>query len=573
MADFKLKLFALASVASAFAGMAYGQTTCNSGAAIAPVANAVFIRAEGKTEQVADLTITCDKVASNGGPLSVTVFLSPSVSITSANVGSSPKSEATALSTGQAGAPAANLAIQAQGTVSGNSVVFNLASTPIAAAGTFTITVTNIKIDATQLPASTGVPTAITETIFVGGAGVVPAVLSTTPAVAFVTNGIGGIKSTLSTDPSKGPGSNSICQSIFSATGNFNVVFGEGFGNSFKLQGSAAGNAAPNSWFTNNTETGYGYAPTGGTNTATTGTRVKIVFNNIPANITFYVPVAVTATAPGTGQMVLTASETGAFSAVAGSTANGAPGAPDTKTAGSGTGAALTVSNGSATAIYEYRGVGGLAAASDSTQESFATLVSMVASSGAVPAPAGAITATVSFAPIGASANVPNFVSGASTATVNGSNFTACSTTLLFPFVTNQLGFDTGLAIANTSSDLLNGGTKSTAAAASGTCSLTFFGSGAPAAAVPTPSVTTGTTYAATASSLAPGFQGYAIASCNFLYAHGFAFVSLNLGSNTGAAMGYLADVLTSDRKSVISTGAAGGAVGTTSVSSTTPER
>ncbi len=172
----------------------------------------------------------------------------------------------------------------------------------------------------------------------------------------------------------------------------------------------------------------------------------------------------------------------------------------------------------------------------------------LTAGGAAVTAPSSAITATVSFAPIGSASSVPNFVSGSSTATVNGASFSACTTTLLFPFVTNQLGFDTGLAIANTSSDLLNGGTKSTAAAQSGTCALTFFGNTAPAA-VTTATITTGTDYAAAASSVAPGFQGYMIANCNFLYAHGFAYVVYNLTQNNGAAMGYLADVINADRK------------------------
>ncbi|HWB99540.1 MAG TPA: hypothetical protein VG672_22690, partial [Bryobacteraceae bacterium] len=147
-----------------------------------------------------------------------------------------------------------------------------------------------------------------------------------------------------------------------------------------------------------------------------------------------------------------------------------------------------------------------------------------------------------------------------------------------------QLGFDTGLAISNTSSDLLaSGGTKSAAAAQSGTCTLNFFGNTAPAA-VTTATINSGSTYAAAASTVAPGFQGYMIASCNFLYGHGFAYVVYNLTQNNGAAMGYLADVITADRKSLSAsgtvtgninggTGTVAGTIGTSSVSSTTPEQ
>lgn len=533
MADFRMKLFTLAGVATVFAGMAFGQVNCTdavvTAAAGTPTANAVFVRAEGKTEQVADMTFKCDTGTALAGAstMTVTVYLSPAVAITSKTVGSggAAKNEATASTSVNGGAP-----VVTQGTVSANSVTFTVA-TPATVGGTMAVTITNIKIDATALPASSGVPTSLTETIFVGGTGAVPAVLGTTPAVAFVTAGIGSIKTT-------GTGANAICNALTSAAANFSIGFSEGFGNSFKLQGGV-GNAALNSWFINNTETGFYFLNgAAGDNTATSATRVKIVLNNLPANLAVYMPITVPATAPSTGVMVMTTSETGAFTAATASTATGAPAAS----------AALTVGSGSATVIYEYRGIGGTVGATgpnDATLESYSVGVFLVGAAGAVPAPAGAITATVSFAPIGAASNVPNFVSGASTATVSGSTFTACTTSMLFPFVTNSLGFDTGLAIANTSTDQLGLTTKATvvssASPGAGVCTLTFFGSNAPANPVVTPSVASGTTYAATVSSLAPGFTGYAIAQCNFLLAHSFAYISYNLTQTSGVSMGYLA--------------------------------
>ena len=269
-----------------------------------------------------------------------------------------------------------------------------------------------------------------------------------------------------------------------------------------------------------------------------------VVFNNIPANVTVYAPLTVSNSG---GTITMTTSPTAAFSAVTGSTANGAPGATAGNNAGNGTYAALTAANGSATAIYEET------TNAPGAVENYTVPILLSAGAAAVTAPSSAITATVSFAPIGSASNVPNFVSGSSTTTKNGNAFSACTTTLMFPFVTNQLGFDTGLAISNTSNDLLaKGGTASQAANQSGTCALTFFGASAPSAAVTTPSVATGTTYAAAASTVSPGFQGYMIANCNFLYAHGFAYVVYNLTQNNGAAMGYLADVLPSGRTSPI---------------------
>jgi hypothetical protein len=55
---------------------------------------------------------------------------------------------------------------------------------------------------------------------------------------------------------------------------------------------------------------------------------------------------------------------------------------------------------------------------------------------------------------------------------------------------------------------------------------LYFYGAAAPPTAVTTGGVAAGTTYASLASVLVPGFQGYMIATCNFRYAHGMAFVS-----------------------------------------------
>jgi hypothetical protein len=541
MADFRTKFFTLASVATMFAGMAHAQLN-GPGVACTAAAGAVFVAAEGTNEQVADTVINCGAQGNAAATtVNLSVYLSPAVTVTSATLGSGggAKSETEAGVTGSFVAGGTLGASVVAGTVSGSSVTFNNITIPANAAVQFTIT--NIKINASQVATSSGAPTAVTETIFIGGTNVTPGVL---PAVnvAFATNGLANVK----TSPLAGnsiPGI-PICNGsvAFGANvGGFNIQFGEGFATAFKTGGTAAGNAALGNEFTNNTYTGYGVvAPAA--NTATSGTRFQVTFNNVPAGVTVYVPL--TAGNSG-GTITLTSSATGAFSAVAGSTANGAPGAGAGNQPGNGTYAAVTLSNGSGTVVYEET------ANNPGAVESFTLPTYLSAGAAAVTAPSSAITATVSLAPIGASSNVPNFVSGSSTATVNGSAFTACTTTLLFPFVTNQLGFDTGLAISNTSSDLLNGGTKSVAAAQSGTCALTFFGNTAPAA-VTTATVAAGTSYAAAASSVAPGFQGYMIASCNFLYAHGFAYVVYNLTQNNGAAMSYLADAITSDRKSPV---------------------
>ncbi len=121
------------------------------------------------------------------------------------------------------------------------------------------------------------------------------------------------------------------------------------------------------------------------------------------------------------------------------------------------------------------------------------------------------------------------------------------TTNLLYTFVTNTNGFDTGFSISNTSTDPF--GTTPQA----GSCTLNFYGGGAPPQ-ISTGNVASGATYANTASIIAPGFQGYMIAVCNFSYAHGFAFIS-DLGARN-LAMGYLAQNICTDRKPNASSGA-----------------
>jgi hypothetical protein len=128
---------------------------------------------------------------------------------------------------------------------------------------------------------------------------------------------------------------------------------------------------------------------------------------------------------------------------------------------------------------------------------------------------------------------VPRFIEG--TQTKNWLTIFVCRTNLLFPFVTNQAGFDTGLAISNTSTDPFG------TAAQAGTCTLFSYGANAPAS-IPTPNIPAGTAYVTTASTSMPNFQGYIIAQCGFQYAHGFAFVS-DFGARN-LAMGYLALII-----------------------------
>jgi len=125
-----------------------------------------------------------------------------------------------------------------------------------------------------------------------------------------------------------------------------------------------------------------------------------------------------------------------------------------------------------------------------------------------------------------------------------------CTTTLLFPFVTNQAGFDTGLAISNTSKDWL--GTQPQ----QGSCTIHYHGSRTGGGAAPldqmsTPIAAGGqlifTLSSGNAAQNIDGafeFQGYIIAQCEFQYGHGFAFITDGFGGIPALAQGYLALVI-----------------------------
>jgi hypothetical protein len=413
-----------------------------------------------------------------------------------------------------------------QGTVSGSQVTFQNVAIP---AGPSTVTIANIRVNATSLTVGTGTPPAITESSFISGANVNSSVTGS-GAVAYAFTGLSAqtvYKVQTLGGSNKGVFNFLVCQGYKTTGGLVGFIdVGENFATAFKGVGSGTNNTL-GSEFTNNTETGY-YVSSGTGNLATEATMLQVVFSNIPSSVSLYVPVSVSADgAPTNAGFLNLVAAPGNTTAISASTSSSA--APGT--------ASLTVSNGSATAYYLFTP----GSASSSLTETFAIGAYVVLSSNTVTASATAMTASASFAPVG-STYIPNFVVGPSTTTTTLSTFNQCTTSLLFPFVTNQLGFDTGLAIANTSSDPFG---SSGATAQAGTCTINFYGAGAPSPSnVVTPTVPSGTVYTAVLSGIGAGFQGYLIAQCNFQYAHGFAFVTDGVGANGGLSQGYLAGVI-----------------------------
>jgi hypothetical protein len=167
-----------------------------------------------------------------------------------------------------------------------------------------------------------------------------------------------------------------------------------------------------------------------------------------------------------------------------------------------------------------------------------------------LPAP-GQSTVTASFAPLStvqtatATDPIPRWCNKSTAA--NSFKIVVCTCDLLFPFVTNASGFDTGIAIANTSLDIYG------TAPQNGTITLNFFGSlpgtpaPAPITAQTSSTINAGTELVFTLSGgnggqniqSEVGFQGYIIAQAQFQWCHGFAFIS-DLGAQK-LAEGYLA--------------------------------
>ena len=176
-----------------------------------------------------------------------------------------------------------------------------------------------------------------------------------------------------------------------------------------------------------------------------------------------------------------------------------------------------------------------------------------------LPAP-GTGQLSVSFAPlstVGTSTEDeeprPRFLDGTGSDPENIVNVVKCSSTILFPFVTNQNSFDTGLVVSNTSEDWLGTDPQD------GACEIHYHGGttggGAAPATDPTSIINAGEQLiwllssgnAAQDVDPAVEFQGYVIVVCDFQYGHGYAFITDGFGSVPTLAQGYLALVLELD--------------------------
>jgi hypothetical protein len=461
-----------------------------------------------------------------------------------------------------------------QGVVSGSSVTFYgiPVMAPVTAGATRIFRMTNIRINANGIGGGSLTPA--TAQIAITGTAAVP-----------VNNSlltVGYISTSLSTSVRNAPGDSDgllrtrlQCSNLGTTTAPVNVEtlrWSEVQGSAFKVRGTTGQNL-PGQVYTN-AESGFVFNTLTGTNSATGiqstagyanwGTRLKATFNNVPTGVSLFVS---TTNVSGATQITApTATSTYAV-LISGENApdNGPNGglAPNTTfplvsqtgTTGGVAFAPVSVSGGTGMAVYE------IANSLQNTPENVDVLLfaQYVASpsTNVPPAPA-TMTVNLSYAPTppsftaasGAVASstlgIPRFAD--TSVGVTSLKIAICQTALLYPYVINVAGFDTGLSVANTTTDPFGTGAQN------GSCQVYWYGANAPAmgylggAGYQTTAPTTaqlmqsGTISSWGASTAAPGFSGYVIALCNFQFAHGFAFVS-DIGARN-LAMGYLALVI-----------------------------
>jgi len=425
-------------------------------------------------------------------------------------------------------------------------------------AGTRVIRITNVRANACQLGvSSTLIPTQIQMFIAVNGSQQVT-INAPQQVVAFIqpgliaTNKSGGFVQCVNINGNVLSSSAAIGQG-----GTLAVTATEGFASSFKVRNfaqlfvggtssTAPYGTAPSSpglqnvlGYPYNTESGFvsttpGISPngtaTGAIGLADTGTQIAFTVSNIGAGVSIFAPPYVqlfpATGGAATGLAVLVGSS---FSPPA--VANPAP-------------VAVTVTGNTAAVTYEvwYSNPNVI------ESMSLAITVAAISNTGQNLPATGTSQVAISFAPVSTvqttstTAPIPRFCSTAAPKTFF--SIAACTCDLLFPFVTNQAGFDTGIALANTSLDPFGTSPQT------GPVTLNYYGSttggGAAPPAAKSQAVPAGQELIFTLSgggnfgiAATPGFEGYIIAVAQFQYCHGFAFIS-DVGAQK-LAEGYLA--------------------------------
>jgi large repetitive protein len=435
-----------------------------------------------------------------------------------------------------------------QGIVSGNQVTFlGVPVVPPGTNGNRVFRITNVRVNASGIGGGTvsgSLP--VQASILVSNPSALPIAIPT-PIVGFVQSSLTTSVSALT--PFGQCVSETLAQTSI-------LSFSENYASAFKTrvdptvagqtngQGSALVQDVPGTVYEG--ESGFTLALTQAPSTpaglADAGTRFTAVFNNIPAGARLFVSNYSVAVNPLTGQATGNISSGANWAQYV--TSESSPDGNGTIPAGTPFNLGAPGGTGPITVVEITPTTGTTATASWEVMATtptsvvgfqFAAYITYTASPGTDSPTPGTGTVNLRYGPASTATTatagpIPRFLDTSKAA--NAISISICQTILLYPFITNEAGFDTGIAIANTSTDPF-GTTPQT-----GTCTLNWYGENAPTTPTTTPAIPSATDYALLASVTVPGFQGYMIAVCNFQYAHGFAFVS-DVGAQK-LAMGYL---------------------------------
>jgi hypothetical protein len=459
----------------------------------------------------------------------------------------------------------------------GNAVTFfGVPVLPPTTTGSRVYRITNVRVNAqAQGGGSTSGAAAVVASIAISGA--------TSLGIQNSSLVVGYVSPSLTATAATAKSLQQCVSKAYTATNISTLTFTENFGTAFKTRVAAQNTAAysgQNYPFLNgehqnipgaiyNSESNFIFQTAGGTTPAGLadyGTRLKATFNNVPSGVTIWVSQnnvtnAVTPLAPPspvggsggntgtTGWAQLVNGETTGYGSLGITNSSSVfltPASTSDVTSGGITLVQVPISGGTGSAVWEVLNT------NPNTNESFKFAVYSGVSPNLpqnIPTAPNTSTVNLSYAPVytsGAATTgvLPRFTGDSTPAGRTLVTTIICRTILLYPYIVNQIGLDTGIAIANTSQDPFTAGSNATQAQA-GTCTLSFYPAD-PTVAIP-PNFTTGTvkggnSYADLLSAHAPGFQGYMFAVCNFQYAHGFAYIS-DIGVRN-LSMGYLALII-----------------------------
>jgi hypothetical protein len=586
------------------------------------------LRYEGVTELIGDILITCTGTpsASNSGTVNFRVSL-PNYPVTSRLLSSTPDdtggypADALVLIQGNPGtayylqqpvAPGGTVPTCAgSGANSGNgcewgatwyqsdpdAITFNgVPVLPPGTNGTITYRITDVRIDVTGSPNPANGSTPVPAYVSVSPSTALP-VTTASATVGFISIGMPfqGTSSALNASGIYGPdGLGAVNVQNFLQCGTYNdqslatIRFQEGFSNAFKqlvVNASAQGQPGASDIF--GSESGFLSDGMGGQGTAApsygwadTATQLEANITGLPQGVTIIVGGQnvcdsgnATNCEPGTTVATLSnASALGCsattLSATFDGVTNAAYAAYSCPVSSTGALDLIWVVNSEDPAKVE--------------DFDFPLFLSFTGSpnQGLPPSLPGPATVLLSFNPtvadLGGSSTllsatvgpIPRFVNGQSFGPTGLLQITQCTTYLLYPYVTDVTGFNTGIAISNTGLDPFStvtptglgptGAAYNAVGAQAGTCSVNFYGGQNANGAYTVTSTNIGTALPdgtggqvtsvaagyANSGVIAPGetwafdvatydsayagggFTGYAIATCNFQFAHGYAFVS-----------------------------------------------